>query len=595
MLRGIRNFVGEVATMPSRPVWYWGDKPSILAFIVFHLFAIARLFSPLQWVKLCHRKFKQRWSVSHRSRRPNFHALYTEVYFLAVLGLSLALYVGSEGLFDERWLFAGWHIYPLHAFAYLMVFETGLWALYYLFIRNFAEPGYTLYHRSEYFVLFPVVLAVQILNLGLLFDQPAGELAQAIFVGGSDLPDRLAHPLRALGLIYTIIVIGNLRQMYPSTEFKTFPQFSVIGAGDVVSRRVIPALRALRIGTDRYRLHALPGSDAAGPIKASDVHLMPETAIKARASAEGHPVYIATSTGAHADYIRHCFENGLRFAVEKPIVARPTEIADLQAKAAAWFSNGFALSYYSLEKALTLRWVFDRVEAHAPLIRVSGNLPSPENLVARLGNLNSGELYLLETDARSPSPSRRAWTEQAEEGGLLFETGVHLFMLLEKVSGPLSKWRPEAVKLGSSDSSVVQDATTLIDTTLTSGDGARVRLVAGKYMPVDRAQRSARFEFEHGSIATDFETGETVLTLGEGGKETVVRLEIRPKYRTPYAVQMYLMLKFFREGWAGERYDELEDQIPVLAWLSEQDTLQAPASWAYGDTISEDACPRDMA
>jgi hypothetical protein len=43
---------------------------------------------------------------------------------------------------------------------------------------------------------------------------------------------------------------------------------------------------------------------------------------------------------------------------------------------------------------------------------------------------------------------------------------------------------------------------------------------------------------------------------------------VKDEYAGNYAVQTALALRFIKDGWTSSRYDDFDDQIDVLTWMS---------------------------
>src|SRR5690606_12855874 len=76
---------GRVAHIPPRGVYRWQGRSSVITWLIAWAFAVGRFLSPLQWWKLVVRR--------GRHGRPDFHAVDTEFYFLALLAFYLGWFL----------------------------------------------------------------------------------------------------------------------------------------------------------------------------------------------------------------------------------------------------------------------------------------------------------------------------------------------------------------------------------------------------------------------------------------------------------------------------------------------------------------------
>lgn len=559
---GIVAVVDKVAMTPPRASWLWHGRGSLLAFLLFWSVTLLRCLSPLQWVKWLYR----RWQ-SGRELRPDFHARDTERYFLVVLALVVlawALLPSPGGMPGSGLLHA------LPWVVWVLVAETVLWLAYYLLFRNFMELGYTLYHPAEYFIVVPLVFAIQLFGLSYIGDVAPKVVFSRIFGGG----DVAAHwPYTALGMLYLTIIIANLQRMSPETRFKPASNFTVVGAGDVVRHRLLPAL------LDAGQLRPAQITVLSTRIDEESARLLDKERIRHRVCdaeeirrrirAEGTPVFVATPSDAHFEYITALAASGLRFAMEKPLVVKPQELRALGENRHRLMENGFALSYYSLEKALPLTYLFTLNPYHAPFLDYDRALDEAiARTLPRLGRLASVDIQLLESPERSPTAVVRPWTEDPLLGGLKFETFIHPALLLRIVAGRAMPQERPRIRAGVSPAAQRQDSPTFLEARGERGS-ARYRLVAAKYVDPNKARRMARLVFEHGTVHADFDARTCTVAFSGGGSPEGFSIGIARRYAANYAVQAGLALRFFSDGWTDIRYDEFETQLETLAWLNE--------------------------
>jgi predicted dehydrogenase len=637
-LAGIRAYFHNVAGFPPPTLWLWGAKPSILASLGAWTFFLARCISPLQHIKNYARvRFERsRARQSPRGRtgaieieqeRPNFEARDTEIYFLTVLAIALVSYWIHLILAGSAWPGPLPQPGPMVAvivsalrgaiqiWAAITAIEVFFWISYYLLWRNFAEPAYTLYHPVEYFVLFPFILLIQCLDIAILRD--VGVMTVIVdLVGGAT--DHSAG-IGILGQYYFVIIVTNLLSMFPATRFKTPIVINIIGAGEVVAERIVPAfLRdGGRIGAEHLLVHSLDEDDGFAPKLAAagvalDLHKeapeLAESKIIKRVLASGAPAIIASPSDSHFRYITAFNNGGIRFAVEKPISTLPQEIKVFLDRSDIFRNNMFALSYYGLEKGLPLTYLlgnnhhyehFLGLKADAPVADRTPTLhfDAPE-LLHRLGRLRSVRIDLVEGPDRSPRAGRRVWTEERGAQGLAFETMIHPLIMLHKLlvqqGLAIEAFVPEVVE------GISGDAATPGTTTFLRYDAAierapaepiAITLTCGKYADPESQARGGSADYANGRMTFDFDAKTCTVALSEGGGGTIF---VRKEYADNYVVQTELMARFFATGWTDIRYDDLDDQLRVLGWLTNAD-LRVSRDFTYGEHIGYAALAEALA
>ncbi|HCR93535.1 MAG: hypothetical protein CMH91_04540 [Oceanicaulis sp.] len=573
-LGGVWRFIGTITTFPPRSSWYWGDRNSMLAWALFNTVALVRFISPLQWWK---RLYRKDWSNRSSSKRPNFHALHTERYFVSVMIVAVA----AANLFPDALKYSPF-VMPV---VILLTIETIGWIFYYLFVRNFVEPDYTLYHRAEYFVLLPVVVVAQIALLSILYESPMVNVFFAIFGGGAgeDASPQGAWELRLLGLCYLALIIGNLRMMYPETRFKQTTVFSIIGYGDVTRNRILPALKALEVPGRRYDVMTDELSNAElgeAALAGLRVQGAPPAQIEKQIKAQRHPVYIATPTPSHMDYIQLLADEGIRFVVEKPISAHTSEIAQLKRRAAVLFKDGFAASYYTLEKSLPLTYLYNPHRSYLKYLEFSEGLPKEYASITReLGALEAARIEILEGPDRSPSHDRRLWTLDPTKSGELYETFIHTVTVALSAEVDLQRSNLLSLNVGTFRNSPKKGCPTLYSAVLETPGQARIVLSSGKYMPEASCRRSAEFVFSGGRLTMDFNAKR--LDIKTPTVEGHIR--VRDEYQCNYAVSMSLAMDFMQNGWSASRFDDLDNQLEALSWLVSSSPFHTQPPTLYDD------------
>lgn len=621
-LQRMRSFINKVAKWPATSSYRWDERMSMAAFLLFHAMTLLRLFSLLQWLKFVHRRMygKDRYF----QKRTNFHPLFTECYFVAV-----ALLLVLVGQLPATPVFV-----PLKfALGAYFAAEGIAWSAYYLFFRHFIERSFTIYHQAEYFLAFPLALAVQVLGFGVLVGAPcdsglterAFQALGFLFNSTLEVPAGtctqfpkgwISNGLALLGICYVVVLLANLRDAFPKTHVKPTTAVGVIGAGDVVRQRLVPALvrqlprlsgaasqgrRFEPVEIHPSAIHVFDVGDGAEPPRPIEVMLeFPNGGARPRRipvkrerssqdvvveiAAAQVPVIIASPPDSHFFYVAMMAMHGIRFAVEKPITVFEPEVQALIAEGDRLFADGFAMSYYALEKALPLTYLYTLHPLHRNHLdlyvsrggyRAVDTLPWNE-VIGGLGRPQSIRVLLLEGLSRSPSAggSNRQWTEDPHLGGLYYETAIHAITVLHKVLGDLSRFDPQLLAMVS-QSAVRQDSCSFVHMHApAAADGAvAIDLIVGKYMPESLCARGAVIDYAGAVVCCDFDSM-TLRIRPKGatfaGSDLVgAAVAVREHYaQVRYGVQASLIRTFFEYGWQGARFDDYATQVAVLSWLS---------------------------
>lgn len=614
------KLVNKVSKWPATASFRWDERVSGVAFVLFHAVTLLRLLFPLQWLKFLYRSVfgKDRYF----QKRTNFHPQLTELYFIGVLallwGMSFLPLVPWAGV-ARQW--AG----------YYFAAESVLWAAYYLFFRHFIERNFTIYHNAEYFLGFALALVVQVVGvalatypdcgtglgtralqtLGYLFNSSieVGSLACAAVEKGA-----ISNVLALLGVLYAVLLLANLRDAFPKTLIKPATSVGVIGAGDVVASRLLPALvkplprvgaaqrsfepveidpRAIQVydvGPGTFRSIPLAMTYPNGRTRERHVAVKREQNsrdVVVEIAASLVPTIVASPPDSHYYYITLLTMHGVRFAVEKPITVVDPEIRALEPGGGNLFANGFAMSYYGLEKALPLTYLFSMHPMHRNHLDLYvsrlhcekvDTLPWNE-VLGSLGAPKCIRVFLLEGASRSPSADseQRRWTENPHLGGLHFETSIHALTVLQKVLGTLSGFEPTLMSMVSR-SAVRNDTCSFSRMQVpadTSHPGrAQIDLLVGKYMPEPLCARGVIIEYEKATVCCNFDAmllhvaprGATLPVSDIKGAMIAVR---EPYAQVRYALQASLIRAFFEYGWLGPRFDDYDTQYDVLRWLND--------------------------
>lgn len=581
--RQFLQLVDDVVTLPRRGAIVWSHRPSILAAVTFTSLAIGRFFSPLQWLKWA---FRRKALVAPKGRlqhRPDFHALYSELYFFGVCALLwAATFLPDDSIYRVIKSGIGW----------LFFFEIVVWTIYYGTLRGFIERSYSIYHRTEYLLMVPLAFVVCAGSYALATSDSFASAARFFMGIGTETH---AHAIvgTAVNILFFAVVMSYLIAQFPAARVKADDvdqlgrELTIIGAGDVIETRAWPA--ATKVGYDASRIAILalgprPSWMPPSPNPPQYIQVNSDLAATAREAVKaGRPILIATPTNTHVELI-----NAIRVAAEEWVASRrsiplivekplcgPGQYQQLQ-KAIEDYGvrNLFSLSYYLIEKALPLTALLTGNTIYLRYVVVNSGLRSwgqVQDAIRQLGPLKRIRGRLREDQARSPAMNR-LWVLDPAHGGIVYEQTIHLLLLAQL-----------ATTHASGNSRGMLDAKPLVEMFCDAAtpaaakqwptaarlafdvDEIHVEVASAKFIPSNAKKRSMKLTYEHGSIDCDFDARTARVFHGQ---DQVIEVGIRPEFADNYATQMDLALRCVEGGdWSWNRSDGIAYQLAVLAWL----------------------------
>jgi predicted dehydrogenase len=633
-LRFKSNVAIKVSSLPSYESYSWGPKRSWTAWTLYHGIFVLRLLSPLQWWKFYKRgPFRPiLHSTLDAKIRPDFHASDSERYLQFVLLGAIILWIARRRFsslvlaalphYSVQLTWIGWLILSI------FLIESIQWTFYYALFRPLVERAkLNLYDEAEYLIMLPIVVLTQVVLLSILWNRGLQQTAMMMLnvndpsaalsgsaVSGFPMSQRTQSLFSALlGQSYIVIVIASLIRVVPALHVRKRPNITVIGYGDVVRKRILPALLAVY-----HPLQLAIASDYLSPsdkksLKALNIHNFFSACaskqeresgkvnvverISGWADAHSKFAIVAVPTPSHLDYMLQLADRGIRFALEKPIVGTNAELDLLLNRSSSLlFDNIFVLSYYWLEKGLSLNYLLTLNPHYRQLLECvpAVSMQETSQALAKLGKLQDITVEFLEGD----EPRERYWTELQSNGGMVMETLVHpltfvvnfarqakLFSAGKEMwtEAPHIRWRRNQKR-----ASMVQEmAHKVIGPTFAEihgslAGGITVHLRCGKYA-VDPGCESRYLiaTYERGWITTDLSRMVTRVIAVSGTERNVV-LTISNKDILPsqimkhkkkdmalkYKHQIDLMNSFFVDGWGSVRFDDYPSQLDVLRELT---------------------------
>jgi len=482
--------------------------------------------------------------------------------------------------------------------------ESIVWVLYYMLFRILMERNLTIFNESEYFVALPIVLVTQFLLISILISNinPL-EVMSLIFktytVEITNVSEGWKIFLGMLGYMYTTIIIANIINLIPAIPVWKRPNITIIGAGDVVKNRMLPALLDNNIYNAKQISIVSDYIDEAFKIKLKDLgiafyavsdHSISENEqsfeqnnkirqkivnyIKSRSSY----AVIATPTDEHLAYMISLRKEGITFAVEKPIISNKSELKLLDYGGDKLMEQGFLFSYYWLEKALPLNYFLTLNATYREFIDITYNGSTKymstnelSFIQHQLGKLKKIDINFFEDN------EDRYWSLIKESGGIYYDMLIHSFTLLLHTTGleeniVLNEKSSEWYLSNEADKKFGDLSKNLAATFIhLEGSIAQCDFVikTGKFTGTKK--RDMLISYEHGNIYVDFDKKECIISQENKSESKNILIKVKKQYQQKYVIQMQLFDLFIHQKglWHGLRFDDYPSQLKVLDKMME--------------------------
>ena len=540
-----KSIFSQISTKPNPDSMKWaGKERSILASVLLWGLWAARLASLLQISKLVFRKTAlaiKRATTDKKATRVNVPPMFCEIYYLLWFGVFVTAH-----LLDVK-------SPVLNAFIIYYLFESVVWVLYYTVFRRFYEENYSIYHELEYLTVLILIIPTQALGFATLYNDTFRNAISGLLGAGGDATP---FPIKILGALFGAIVISMIISAFPSERVKKEYDKSrgfVIGGGDVVSKRLYPALKSAERKIGKIEVLDL---DSYTEKQSYVRYFKTESELISHLCDrldDDTVVWVETPTGTHVDYLRRLLKSDVRLiALEKPIACDKDDIAFVKQAITDGETRDkiFFLSYYTLEKALPLNMLFAYNEMYRKYLDIEDEYLL-KNWRMAIGSLVGAKVVIHEgADARE-------WV--GEDGGHLFETFIHNVLVASLIVGRPSGW--DNVKLAKNKETEVE-AIELSASVM----GAPVILSQKKGVSDAEKTRYAHFEFSDGAVDVDLEAQCARVRLDKLGK--TVRVKVKDEYRAKYSIMTDLVMRCYDGELCSREVDGLENQIEALEWLS---------------------------
>ena len=536
-----------ISTRPNLTSWVWKGNASPLAFIILHIVYLTRICSLLQISKYVYRRLAKFASVDKASQRPNVPSYFVEVYFIA---WAILLFSMSKDLEVAKWL------------SYYFLFESLFWLLYYFFFRRFFEERYAIMHTLEYIVILPLLILIQARSISIISSCGIKYAFATMFFPEKDDNAYII----ILSVFYIALIFGIFLSNLPIEQIKEKGNYrfniSIIGNGDIVQKRLkeaisksVPPRNVAILDVQSYEQEI----EYIGKTKFQHFLISDDTMKHVLSS---NILWIATPPQAHISYLNK-YINNVFIAIEKPLVTNINELSVIKRLYVnGMWNNVFCLSYYYLEKALPLTYLYSPTTFYEKYLSFNGyNRQQVLSLFEQLGQLKKIELTLFEGE------DTRGWVDSAQYGGHLFETFLHLAVLARAVLGIDSEWGNPNWTIENRSGHYMSY---IQCTGVTEHDNIQYDLRMGKFIPQNKLKRSGKLRFQNGTIEIDFNRQEIIGRISDS-TGTSFKINTKEEYtKTKYSIQVDMVERCFEEHITPSVVDGSDLQIRTLEWLFAQ-------------------------
>lgn len=590
----VKSFVDMLANGPRKDNYFWQGGPSVFTYLILNLVRVLRAISVLQLCKLFYRVgikgHKQ--DVDEGSWRPNVPPLLQEIYF----------FIWAAFLVSQ--VFCSCLRCPLsYDLDVYFLIESTTWILYYGVFRRFFEEKYSIYHVMEHLPIIFLLIPLQAVSYALICTYSGGgitwhELLPVLL--GQANENFIFFSL--LGFLYSVIVIGMILSSFPDEKIKPGnPNTVIVGAGDVVSKRLLPAMihKKRRPVEDNkmgeIHVYSLEQNASLREKVQFDeqeseyyTERIPDTVesiyslIKENFKDNNTVAWIETPSDTHLYYLRLLLDKADFIAIEKPAVSNRSDLVQLKdfiSSEARKYT--FFLSYYILEKALPLTFLkrpnsfyLDYLEGCKEGKDDKNNEENKKEVAKfyqsflELGRIKKINIELIEgSDNRNLPP-----------GGQLIETFIHHCLIASLFVGLPSTWKIKEYRTSEQggESSVYLSACGEHNEDIT------LNLEKGK----SGKRQTADLTFDNGRIIADFVKKEATIIKNNSEAEKV-RIGVSRKYKGPYEVQCDMVYRCYLNQMDPSNLDGLFHQTEVLDWLLNLDRGHMMEAHLASDNVRE--------
>ena len=561
------KFIKKLATFPNKHNYNWQGGYSLIVFILLHTITLFRITSCLQLGKHVYRTFLAN-SKDIVAKRSNVPPVFQELYFLFWM-----CFIYAQLFFN----ISNPLIFALNVY---FITESLTWILYYSVFRRFFEEKYSIYHVLEHLPLILLLIPSQAVAYAKIvsFKNPDIGWRDILIVL---LGEAESHQIlfSIIGFLYSAIVISMILSMFPTENIKTGnPKTIIVGAGEVVKKRLLPAIlrRFTRIKPNRRGTISIydlkDGIYVSSWKKTSDLWEqlgLPQTAktesiyslVKEPNYGDDVVAWICSPSNTHLYYLELLHAKCSFVAVEKPLTSLEDEIGKFKDYAQSEYRDKtFFLSYYLLEKGLPITFLC------RPKAFYTNYLAGFDNEGNQLSNKEESQqviesFYKTYLESGQVTKFTMKIIEGKDkrtlpDGGQLVETFIHNCIIASLFTGLPEYWTECEFNSNQIDH---------IDMNAIGRNQSKIHLVLSK-KEGNVEEQTAVIKLEHAMLTADFKAKTATITANN----KTFTIGIKDIYKGKYDVQCSMVYDCYNNGINTSEVDGLYNQIECLEWLMEK-------------------------
>lgn len=556
--------INKLATFPNKHNYNWQGGYSVIVFSILLIITLFRSISCLQLGKYIFRKFYSA-SKDVASKRSNVPPVFQELYFLLwIIFLCIQL---NLRLFNPL-------IFALDVY---FIIESLTWIIYYSVFRRFFEEKYSIYHVLEHLPLILLLIPAQAIAYAKIVSSTSPNLGwQDVLVVLLGQAERNQILFSSIGFLYSAIVISMILSMFPSENIKRGnPSTLIIGAGDVVKNRLLPAILRRNVRISSNRRGTISVYDLKDGISISDwpevsklwnllglptnenTKSLYDLAVKKQTDDESI-AWISTPSNTHWYYLDMLHENCSFLVVEKPLTSQVDEIDKFKDYIQSEYRDKtFFLSYYLLEKGLPLTFLCRPKSLYTKYLTgydATGNQITDEAQSHSVlesyyrAYLASGKVLSFSMRIIEGSDYRKL-----PDGGQLLETFIHNCIMASLFAGLPESWGNVRFK------SLKEDQ---IEMTALGRNCTKINLLLSKRAN-NNEEQYAEIITEDAIIKADLKAKTATITTSDD----TITIGIKKRYEGKYDVQCSMVYDCYDNKLKTSEIDGLYNQIETIEWL----------------------------
>ena len=345
----------------------------------------------------------------------------------------------------------------------------------------------------------------------------------------------------------------------------------IVGAGDVVQKRLLPAIVADRNKTrdskNESRLIQL-GDVSTGNNSGIRIYVYDKKPVGDIMSYKVEPVqemfqkdwdkkhtigWIATPSDTHLSYLVDMLWMMDYVVIEKPLVGSLKEMEAIHKILLSDDRNRiFCLSYYVLEKALSLVFLRRKYGFYRRYLKIAGG--KEDIRLSSLGYLKTVQIGMIEDSDKRELPVT----------GNLLDSMIHPCLIASAFAGKPKGWTAVTVQQNKVLVNNVLVETIRLEATGKMGTKINFLVQKGFTEENPKKKQFAVLNFEKGMILSDFDKKRTKI-VRDGGR--ITEISTREPFTKPYSIQYDLVKKWVQGVVESRMVDGLYHQMEVLEFL----------------------------